>query len=59
MRALPRYFAAPLVIAAAALFAGAPAHFTAAPAVHPSVHKILPGDCPAGTNWDDVLQECV
>jgi hypothetical protein len=59
MRALPRYFVAPLAMAAAALFAGAPVHFAAASAAHPSIHKILPGDCPAGTNWDDILQECV
>jgi len=59
MRALPRYFVAPLVLAAAALFAGAPVHFAAASVAHPSVHKVLPSDCPAGTNWDDILHACV
>jgi hypothetical protein len=59
MRALPRYFVAPLVLVAAALFVGAPTHFAAASVAHPGVHKVLPGDCPAGTNWDDILQACV
>jgi hypothetical protein len=46
-------------LVAAALFVGAPTHFAAASVAHPGVHKVLPGDCPAGTNWDDILQACV
>jgi hypothetical protein len=59
MRALPRYFLVPLVMAGAAFFAGAPAHFAAASVANPTIHKIIPNDCPAGTNWDDILQICV
>jgi hypothetical protein len=60
MRAIRRYFLAPLVVAAAALCAGPAAHFAAAASVaHPIVNKIVPNDCPAGTNWDDGTQSCV
>lgn len=59
MRALPRYFVASLVVAAAALFAGGPVHFAAASVAHPSIQKVLHGSCPAGTNWDDVLHLCM
>ena len=61
MRALWRNCLAPLVVAIAVLFAGAPAHLAAvAPAQQPSGAITLAYHfCPEGTNWDNVLQACV
>jgi hypothetical protein len=59
MRAIRRYFLAPLVVAAAALCAVPAAHFAAASVARPIVGKVVPNDCPAGTNWDDGTQSCV
>jgi hypothetical protein len=64
MRAFRRHLFALLVIPAVVFLASTPAHaagtsaHVAASAVSSSV-KLVPGDCPAGTNWDDILQECV
>lgn len=60
MRALQHYLLAPLAVATAifALLAlGASAQFTAAPATHTRTVVADP-ICPAGTNWDNVLNEC-
>jgi hypothetical protein len=64
MRALRRHLLALLVIPAAVFLASTPAH-AAAPSAHVAASavnttvKLVPSDCPAGTNWDDILQECV
>jgi hypothetical protein len=42
---------------AAAVLSAAPAGLAAIPAAHASVS--LGRSCPAGTNWDSVLQRCV
>jgi hypothetical protein len=58
MRARPRHLLALLIIPAAVFFAGTPAHAAAASAGSSAI-KVASSDCPAGTNWDDGLQECV
>lgn len=56
MRALSRNFLAPLIMAAAVLTAG-PAYLAASgPVAHSAA---MSKGCPAGTNWDTVLQACV
>jgi hypothetical protein len=56
MRALRRVFLTPLIMAAAFMVASAPAHHAAMPA-HASV--ALARACPAGTNWDHILNVCI
>ncbi|HUA28491.1 MAG TPA: hypothetical protein VMC03_06370 [Streptosporangiaceae bacterium] len=57
MRAVRRLFVAPLVLAAAAAIAAGPAHLDSTAAHHA---QVLAGpQCPAGSNWDNVLQRCV
>jgi hypothetical protein len=58
MRALRRYFLAPLIMAAAIFSAGAPAHMFGSASAHPSASRFAQ-DCPQGTHWDDVTQTCV
>jgi len=58
MRALWRRFLAPVVLAAAVLSVAAPAQFAAAATVHSTI-KVAPRACPQGTNWDNILHECV
>lgn len=64
MRALRRHLPALLIAPAAVLVAGLPVHPAGTPA-HPAaaaahaIVKIVPRDCPAGTNWDNALQACV
>lgn len=58
MRALWRHFLAPLVVAAAVLIAGAPAHSAGAAAAHPGHTALADGYCPAGTHWDGILHIC-
>jgi hypothetical protein len=55
MRALWRYFLAPLVMAAAVFSASAPAHFAASAnaAARPAT------GCPSGTHWDTTLGTCI
>jgi hypothetical protein len=52
MRALLRLVS--LALAAAAIYSGAPAHVAAGPAHH----SVPLADCPAGTNWNHILQIC-
>jgi hypothetical protein len=59
MRALWRHCLAPLILTAAVLFTGGPAHFAAVAATHPSGAAIAVPICPAGTNWDDAVRACV
>jgi hypothetical protein len=57
MRSISRLFLAPLPIVAAVLLAGAPAHAAiSAPMHHGAIAEVI---CPAGTNWNTVLQRCV
>jgi hypothetical protein len=58
MRAIGRYLLAPLFIAAVFGSAGVSAHTGAVSTAHSRVQLADP-ICPAGTNWDDVLQACV
>jgi hypothetical protein len=57
MRAIRRLCVAPLVLAAAAAIAAAPAHLDSAVAHHTQV--LADGTCPPGSNWDNALQRCV
>jgi hypothetical protein len=59
MRALQRNLLVPLFAAAAIVAGGAATHvMTSAPATHART-AIAGPICPAGTNWDDILQACV
>jgi hypothetical protein len=56
MRALCRYFLAPLLLAIAAFSVTGPAQF-AATSAHPGI-RVVSNACPDGTNWDGVTQSC-
>jgi hypothetical protein len=59
MRAITRSRLAPLFIAAAILTAGMSAQLAIAGTTpHHTATEAGPY-CPAGTNWDDILQQCV
>ena len=57
MRAIRRLCLAPIILATAAAIAAGPAH--------PSSHvaqassRVAAYDCPAGSNWDNILRRCV
>jgi hypothetical protein len=57
MRALCRYFLAPLLIAVTAFSIAGPARLAAA-STHPGI-RVVSNACPDGTNWDVVTQACV
>jgi hypothetical protein len=57
MRALRRYFLAPMLLAVTAFSVTGPAHLAAASA-HPGI-KAVSSICPAGTNWDAVTLRCL
>lgn len=60
MRAITRSRLAPLFIAAAILATGLSADMAASATTHHQAATVAaPSSCPAGTNWDDKLQECV
>lgn len=59
MRAITRSRLAPLFVAAAILTTGLSAHLAAGPTAHHPTTVAASLGCPAGTNWDDVLQKCV
>lgn len=54
MRALRRYFLAPLILAAA-LFSAGGAAYHAATASH---RTFSAATCPSGSNWDVITQSC-
>lgn len=65
MPAIKRSTLAPFATAAAILFTAVPATgivtsiaSSAAAATHSSPQAVVLRDCPAGTNWDNVLQIC-
>lgn len=58
MRAITRSRLAPLFIAAAILTTGLSAHLAVGATAHHPATEAGPY-CPAGTNWDDILQACV
>jgi hypothetical protein len=57
MRALCRYFLAPLLLAVTAFSITGPAHLAAASA-HPGI-RVVSSACTDGTNWDGVTRSCV
>lgn len=59
MRAITRSRLAPLFIAAAILATGLSADMAAGATTHHPAATVAAPSCPAGTNWDDVLQQCV
>ncbi len=58
MRAITRSRLASIVIAAAVITTGLSAHLAATDLPHRTATEAGPY-CPAGTNWDDILQRCV
>lgn len=58
MRAIARTRLAPLAFAAAILVTGLAAQAHVAAASHRTATEAGPY-CPAGTNWDDILQRCI
>jgi hypothetical protein len=58
MRAIKRLRLASLALAAAAAIAAGPAHLGGTSAPHPGA-LAGPQVCPAGSNWDNILQRCV
>jgi hypothetical protein len=58
MRALRRYFLAPLILAAALFAIAAPAYHAATASPHRTFSSADPV-CPDGTNWEVSTQSCV
>jgi hypothetical protein len=57
MRAIRRLCLAPIILATAATIAAGPAHQNGHVA-HAS-SRVAAYYCPAGSNWDNILQRCV
>ncbi|HET9898777.1 MAG TPA: hypothetical protein VFQ44_27970 [Streptosporangiaceae bacterium] len=58
MRAITRSRLAPFFIAAALVSTGLSAHLATGATQHRAATEAGPW-CPAGTNWDDILQACI
>lgn len=57
MRAIRRLCLAPIILATVATIAAGPAHQGGH--VSQASSRITSYDCPAGSNWDNILQHCV